>query len=448
MMRSAAPAWAEPAPLPVIGQSRRRIGQVPPVAVLAVSAIFLPEAFGFQLADFRLTASRLILLALAPVMLLGFPQLMATTRYRLVLSDVLMPVLAFWMILAPSQIDGFAVGLKSGGANALDFIGPYLLVRCALVSINQVHATVRLFCIFAAVAGVLAIVDTMTHSAFWRHEVAHLTGYTYYAPERPANSPELFRLGLYRAQSIFEHPIMLGVVMSFALLLTRDLSGWLAWSTRAGCGLGLFLSLSSGPWDLFVVGLGLIVYTRICRFAYRWVMLCTAILLAVAAIYLATKNPLGWAFNHLMFDVSTGYFRLMVWEVAGRDVMTSPVFGIGFVHSWLRPQWMPVSVDSFWLVTALGCGIPGVILTLLSLVGATSLPAWPGAGIGARDLRLAATFGIILFLTLLCGFSNDFWGASKMTIAVVMGMRAVIGQLAAGGRPSEPAQDLERRYRP
>ena len=70
------------------------------------------------------------------------------------------------------------------------------------------------------------------------------------------------------------------------------------------------------------------------------------IAIAISVVFLTTVNPLGWIFNHFTLDPSTGYFRLMIWDAAGADVMQSPIFGIGTTDDWFRPTWMSSSVDS------------------------------------------------------------------------------------------------------
>jgi len=40
-------------------------------------------------------------------------------------------------------------------------------------------------------------------------------------------------------------------------------------------------------------------------------------------------------------------------------VRAHPVFGIGY-GDWARPNWIPASVDNFWLLTAMRHGVPGL----------------------------------------------------------------------------------------
>src|SRR5438067_1739728 len=166
-------------PIGSAARPRARTRPLPAVVTLLVIAIFLPEAFSFTIFEFRLTAARLLSLVLVPVLLVGFAGLLTSRHYRFVLSDLLVPVTGLWMMLAPAAIDGLPTALKSGGILALEFIGPYLIVRCFVRSIGHVHRTVRLFCTVAAIVGPLGILDTIESYPVLHDQLARLTGYVY-----------------------------------------------------------------------------------------------------------------------------------------------------------------------------------------------------------------------------------------------------------------------------
>jgi hypothetical protein len=431
-------------PLPTVSTAQRVAakGRMPLLPAVVVVGIFLPEAFGFMIGDFRLTPPRLVFLALIPVMLFSFATLIGSERYRFALSDLLMPATMAWMIFALSRVEGLSVGLKSGGVAALEFVGPYVVMRCLLRDKDQAHAIVRLFCIIAAVTGVLAVADTIADSPVIHDGLARLTGYAYFNPLSARISADDHRLGLLRAEGIYEHPILFGITMCYALLLTGDLDGRKRLWCRLGCGFGLFISLSSAPWEGFAIGIGLLIYRRLIVFPYRWLLLIMIGLFGFITIFMVAKNPLGWIFNHFTLDASTGYFRLMIWEYAGADVSGSPIVGIGTTADWFRPDWMPASVDSLWLRLAMLYGIPGSVITALALIGASTLSVRQTAAncgdIGAREVRLAETLGIITFLTIFLGSTVHYWGVTGMIVGMLAGMRAFLGQFAASGRAGAP----------
>src|SRR6266849_2275493 len=112
---------------PLIAKPRHSAAadRVRPLVALIVISIFVPEAFGFFLFDLRLTIARALLLVTMPALIFTFGELVAASRYRFVLSDLLFPIAMVWMILSQSQIDGLESALKGGGASALEFGGAY-----------------------------------------------------------------------------------------------------------------------------------------------------------------------------------------------------------------------------------------------------------------------------------------------------------------------------------
>lgn len=418
---------------------RRRRGsdkRMPFFPTLVVVAIVMPEAFGFIIADFRLTPARLAFLVLSPLIFASFVSLLGSVRYRFAFSDLFMPLAAFWTVFALSRTEGASAALKSGGVLALEFISPYLVMRCMLQNARQTHRIVRLFCIIAAATGPIAAADTISGHWIVHDTLGHLTGYRYFEGI-VSNVDDYYRLGLFRAESIYEHPILLGIVMCYALLLTRDLDGPAKAWCRIGSGIGLFLSLSSAPWQGLVIGIGLMMYSRIFGFPRRWLLLVAGGAFFIAFVFLATSRPFGWIFSHLSLDPGTGYYRLLIWQYAGADAMQSPLFGIGLVADWIRDDWMGASIDSYWLVLALHFGIPCSVMTAFGLIGSCTLPvrqtAANAAQIGVREVKLAETFGIILFLSLFLGFTVHFWGVSSMLIGAIAGMRAYLGEASAVG---------------
>ena len=436
-----APAWLDPHGLGTTIESRRGFRQsrdrsvadiLPPLLTVSV---FLPEALGVVLFGFRLTPARIVLLASAPLYLFGFLRLVCSRRYRFVLSDLLMPGASIWMVVALGQTEGLDHALKSGGVSGLGLVGTYLSMRSFLESPARVHTCVRVFCIAASITGLLGFADTLAGFHILHDDLALLTGYEYFQA-LAVDSGDMHRLGLFRSESVFEHPILFGVIMCYGLMLSVDLRGRTRQLCRIGCGLGLVLSLSSAPWLGLVLGIVLTAYLRLALFPRPWLLLAGLGVAAVAMAFVLIKEPFGWIFAHLILDAKTGWYRLLIWQYGAYDVMQSPLFGIGSTPDWFRPGWMGASVDSIWLGSAMAYGIPGALLIGTAILGAATLPVRArsrSAGvIGVRELRLSQSLAITTFLTIFLGFTVDYWGASFMMIGLLAGMRAALGQISAG----------------
>ena len=227
------------------------------LALLTILA-FLPEASGFFVFGIRFTPTTAAAVILLPSALISFAGVATSGRYRFVASDLLMLLTLVWMIAAPATVDGLARALQTAVRGA-ELVVPYALMRFVPRGKEQVHATVRLFCIVAAIAGLLGILDTVTGHYVLRSTLASITGYEFYNPEATtaADYNNLHRLGLLRAEGPLDHPIMFGITMSYALLLSRDLKHRCRTFCWFGCGIGLFLSLSSAPWQGMAAGLAL-----------------------------------------------------------------------------------------------------------------------------------------------------------------------------------------------
>lgn len=424
--------------LPPVSAMRPRLAgaRLPKVVALLIMTFFIPEAISVVVFDFRLTPARLLLLVLTPMLIGAFAGLIGSRQYRFVLSDLFMPIAAGWMVLAPAMIEDLMTALKSGGIMALEFVGPYLVARCLVQTPSQIHAAIKILCICAAIVGPIAILDTIANYAVVHDELARLTGYTYSAVAISLNLDDMHRLGLYRAQGVFEHPILFGVAMCYSLMLIGDLAPRARVFCFLGSFTGLFLALSSAPWLGTIVGVGCLIYRKIAGgISHYWLLAVTGGGLLLAAVFLFSNNPWGWIFSHLTLDAGTGYYRLLIWQYAGFDVMQSPIFGLGVKSDWFRPDWVSPSVDSYWLRSAMTFGIPGSALIALSFIGASSRRVRAtkrNAGfIGSREARLAEALGIIVFLTLFEGFTVHFWGSCCLIISFLVGVRATLGQLTA-----------------
>lgn len=404
--------------------------QVPLLLAVIVIAIFIPEAFGYFVGDFRLTIERTILILAAPFYIVAFGGLIASNRYRFVLSDLLVPVAMLWMLLAQAQTDGLDKAIKAAGGAAIDFAGPYLAMRSLIKTNTQAQRIAGLFCVTAGVAGFLGILDVVTNQHILREGLASLTGYRFYAPRDAGD----YRLGFLRAQGPLEHPILYGIVMGYALLLSRALSGGKQMFCRVGCAVGVFLSASSAAWTSVALGVVLAIYGRHVKLARKWMLLMVPAALASALFILAMSRPFGWLLNHLTLDASSGYVRLMIWDAAGADVLDSPIFGIGATDDWFRPSWMPNSVDSLWLRLAMVYGIPGSLLMALALISAASLRCRlteeNRGRLTDKDIVLSETLGIIIFLVIYTSFTVDYWGSAWFMLGIIAGLRAFLGQWA------------------
>jgi hypothetical protein len=423
--------------LPAAATPDRALVSRPPLLLSAILvAIFIPEECSFELFGLRLTIARVILLLLVPLVLIAYGGLISSGRYRFVLSDLFMPLTGLWMIAAPATVDGFQQALVKGGVMALDFVVAYAAMRAIPQKRHVTFALLKVLCASLATVGFLSILDPMTGGPFLHNLATDIWGYRIdYGVEY--SHEHYLRFGLFRASGPLEHPILLGIVMVYGLVLARALQGRFRIFCSVGCAIGLAASSSSAPLLALMLVIALAIYGTVVRFPLRWFVISALSTMAFAMLLLMHPAPFGWLFGHLLLDAQTGYFRLLIWQYAGDVVLASPILGNGLTDFWtLRPAWMPPSVDSIWLMSAMTFGIPGSALIALSLLSACWSPVRRNDQnaelIGAGEERMAKSLGAIILLTIFLGFTVHIWGGCWILLGLLAGIRANLGQLAKG----------------
>jgi hypothetical protein len=391
---------------------------------IAVATLLLPEEASFFVGDLRLTVARAIFLVIAPYVAFRAIEQIVQTEYRFVWSDFWTVLAAFWMVLSVWQTEGANRAIVGAGIVALDFTIPYLAARFLLQEPQQVVAFCRLLASLIAIAGLLAILDTfagrwVTHDFF-----ASLTGYV-----KGWRLDILMRNNFLRASGPFEHPILLGTICGDGFLLATALRPPVRIWLLLGTGIGVACSISAGPIGGMTLGLILLLYARLTpEFEGRWrlVMRVGAVLLLV--FYVSVPNPFGTLITHFTFDQQNSYYRLMVWQIAGGLVLEKPLFGIGMEADWPRPEWMPPTVDSVWLASAMAFGIVGSLLIFLALVGATSRRVDIAATQHTTQEReLGRVLSVVLSVMIYTGFTVHYWGATWILLGLLAGTRASLG---------------------
>ncbi len=397
------------------------------LAAIAAATLLIPEEASFYLGSLRLSVARAILLVVAPVALVGLLRQAGTPSYRFSLSDVLVPLTVAWMVLAVSITEGLDRATVSAGSIGVEFVGGYLAGRMLLKGPGEAVALGRLIAVLTAGTAITALPDPWNHGYTVHTAVEALTGY---------HVPYIYdiRNGRFRAAGVMEHPILLGTVCTFGILLSIQLfRGWKRAALIACQAAGAIVSVSSAPIMGLMLGLLCLLYGRLTpSWTPRWRWLIGSAAVGMCCVAVILPNPFGFLIGHLTIDPSTGYYRLLEWQVAGSDLLGSPWFGLGLSDDWVRPDWMPPSIDSLWLRSAMSFGIPGSCLIATCLLGA----CWrrvdvPRASLTPEERRLGTTLSILLFLYLFQGFTVHFWGATWILMGLFAGMRAHLGALGS-----------------
>jgi hypothetical protein len=423
-----------------INPASQRIGAKRNVSVpfplkLIVIAALLPDEISFRLAGLLLSPARLVLLVLTPVVLMRMGRLVATARYRFVLSDLFILLTGFWMFYALMQTEPMPQALTNAGPLALEYCIGYFVTRSLMSDGTQALSFINFLCCGIAVVGLLGLLDTIAH----RYLVHGLTQMLFDGPT-VLDAGE--RLGLWRATSTLGHPILFGATSSFGLLLAASAPIRRKAFAIVSCSIGLLIALSSAPIQGTIMGFGLLAYNRLLvGIRFRWGGLMTITIIGITIMFATIDNPFGYVFNHLVFDVESAYYRMYIWQMATAAISDSPWFGISFIYP--SSYEIPSTVDSLWLVWALQFGIPGAVLFLLSMVGAASLPTnGRGVHLTPAESKLGTILGIIIFLFVFLGLTVHFFGTAWILIPLLVGVRARLGEIGRARDVEEVSQGL------
>ena len=378
-----------------------------PAAALLIS-LLLPPELSLNLAGLRLSGYRLVLLMMFLPMLY---QLLLRPGIRATLADWSVMFVSFWCFLSLVVHHPFLEAVEKGGIQIVEMFGSYLVARIYITRYEQVVAVAKLMIALVALVLLVSIPESLSGIHFLRGSEIEIY------PER---------IGLHRAYGPFDHPILHGVVcaavFSYAYyFLARDETGKLKnWAPLLIVTGAVFLSLSAGPYIALAAQIGLAVWDRITKNVNRrWLLTLIGICSAYVAIdLLSSRSPVEVAISYLSFSGQTAYMRLHIFEYGSAEVMRYPWLGIGF-HDWLRPVWMPPSVDNFWLLTAMRFGLPA----LLGIVLAVTFMVWRIAGTPAsayiRDAGRSWGFTMAGFA--LVGCTVHFWNATFVLFFFLLG---------------------------
>jgi hypothetical protein len=339
---------------------------VPIAVALFFLAMMLPTAVSLNLGGLRLSAYRVVLLAMFLPMLL---QLLSGRCGRVHLFDGLLFAHCMWALLALVKWGGFAQGIESGGIYIAECAGAYLLGRLYIRSYEDFAAMAGAYVGLVCATLVFTVPEALTGIHILHDGISSAVG----GPMAPFIEP---RMGLERTFGPFDHPILYGVFcassfsLAYFVVAGRRLMNFGGMAKVAGVVLATFMSASGGPYVVLMMQGFVGAWERVLgKVQGRWAALFTLFGLAYIAIdVFSTKTPFHVFVNYFTFSKQSAYNRILIFEFGSAEVARHPVFGIG-LGEWERPIWMSDSMDNFWLATAVRYGLPALLLLLGLLLG-------------------------------------------------------------------------------
>lgn len=340
-------------------------GRLPWPVVAYLFCVVVP--IWFNAGPLLMSSLRLYLIVLIiPVML----RLLAGNYGRLIATDYLFLAHTIWIALA--------LGVKSPdmmitqvGSVGMEFLGGYAVGRAYVRTPETFLALCRALTLIVLCLLPFALYEGQTGRSIILEAIDKLPGIQSYVMGRP--DP---RLGLFRAQTAFDHAIHHGLFCSIAFSLTFVALKGVVSNSRRWISAGVvvatgFLGLSSGAWLAILLQIALIAWAATFdRLRWRWWLLLGLFVLAYVVIdILSNRTPIEVFMSYATFSAHNAFWRgqIFEWGVANvfgsseKGIAASPIFGIG-LRDWVRPYYMySGSMDNFWLVVTVRYGVPGFL---------------------------------------------------------------------------------------
>jgi hypothetical protein len=387
-----------------------------------------------QVGPARLSVYRIVLLAtLVPSLFMWLSGRAGNVRA----VDIAIITYALWCALGLFTLHGWSAGIEPSGTIFIETVGVYFLARCHIRDADDFYnVALLLFKIVVALVP-FAIIEAVTGrnvviEAFSVILPTHVDGSLGYAD---------YRLGLKRVQVCFDHPILFGVfsgsIFAFAyLVLGYGKTHFQRCKKSAWVALAVFLSLSAGPLSAVVAQIILLIWNSLLKeFKERWKMLWLVLIAMYVLVAIGSNQSVPeFYITHFSFDQASAYYRVLIWKFGSATALNHPFFGVG-LNEWERPEWMPPSIDMFWLFHAIRYGIPAGLLMLfafLSVFWAVGIKK--GLSERISEYRTAYMFVMVGFF--IVGWTVHFWNATYVLFIFLIGCGVWILDADSDDRPT------------
>ena len=366
----------------------------------------------------RMSLYRIVLL----VMVLPCLGMWMTGRAgRIRTADIVLALYWFWCTLSLVVLHGAALSVQTSGISFIETIGSYLLARCYIRDANDFYYMVQLLFRIVALLLPFAILEAVTGQNILRDLFEAIL------PTR-ADVPWV-RSGLTRVQSVFDHPILFGVCAGSIAALVHLVLGYqksfFQRALRTGIvGATSALSLSAGPLAMLATQGFLLSWNWLLgSVKMRWKILIVLLVLIVLVVELvANRSFLDIFVSYFLFEPASYWYRKMIWTYGSASALNHPLFGVG-MNEWERPKGMPASIDNYWLLLAVGRGLPAPFLLLLAFFSIFLAVGFKNFKKGVSDRLIEYRTGFLISMTgfFLVGWTVAFWDHAYVLFLFLMG---------------------------
>jgi O-antigen ligase len=363
---------------------------------------------------------------------------------RIRTADIALLLFSFWCTLSFIVINGMAFSVQTIGINFIETLGPYLLARCYIRDADDFHNVFQLLFMIVVLLLPFAFFEFVSGQNISRELFAAIFPTFSYPPEPP-------RLGFTRVQSVFDHPILFGTCTGGIFALVHLVLGYqksfFHRTLKTGIvGATSILSLSAGPLIMIVVQGLLLSWNWLLRAVkVRWKILIGLLVVIILLIeVVANRSIPATVSRYLAFDQESYWFRMVIWQYGSASALNHPLFGVG-LNEWERPEWMPASIDNFYLFLAVRNGLPAPFLMLVAFFSIFLAVSFRKR---FDDRLIAYRTGFLISMTafFLVAWTVAFWDAAYVLLLFLLGSgvwmmdvetkeRAALGPKGIRGEP-------------
>ncbi|MEI4488213.1 hypothetical protein V8J36_18625 [Frigidibacter sp. MR17.14] len=387
-------------------------GSAPALLILFLFTVLMPIRFsvgGTVLSPIRVY----LLIAILPCAI----QVFSGRLGRVMLVDWLFLAYGFWLFMS-LVITTSGGRIPFAGITAVELVGGYFVGRFLVRTETDYRRMIRFVVIAIACLMPFAVYESFTGKLV----IPDLLRPVFDTPYRGRSA--YGRWGLERVYGVFEHPILWGLFCSMPLANAVMLSRGKISKMIPGAGLaiyGTFISLSSAPLLSIMLQVMMLAWGFVMRGRWKLLLILTGAAYVVIDM-LSNRTPVTLLIGTLTFNPGTGYTRIAIFDYAWAGVKTSPWIGLGF-QDWDRPGWLTTSVDNFWLMIAVRCGIVGAGLLMAAfLMHLVLLSRAKIADPGLKALRVG--HGIVVVGVAFTLATVYMWGAISVFVMFYLGAGA------------------------
>lgn len=397
-------------------------------AAVLLLVLLIPRHFAFEVATILFTPLRIFLICVFPFALNRY---LSVTRGKPTAFDLLYFAFVLWTTFAIILNRGMGAGLIRAGQFFLEFGVVYLVARGDITDKHRAIFFVKVLFFVVCVLTVFAFIESALYRGPMINKYLNIAfGY----PERFEDIRiGAFRLGLFRARTIFGHSIIMGLFIgaAFTLIVLTARSMPERIGRSAVVLAGTFFSLSSGPWVavlIQVLFLTIAYFSKLTKFSFNKILIIACI--AGLGLELFTGRGLLGSVELVTMNPHNFYYRKLIWNNGIDDVMRHPWFGFR-EEMWTRPGWMQESIDNFWLLQSMRGGIPSTLYLLTTMVVMARIMV---KGIYDRDLdpdvaalRRGCLYMLVAFF--LAGATVHLFDRVQPFFALMMGLTGAVIRL-------------------